>query len=244
MEALLTSLGVDPNTEFNKYEVKTFLEVAFYTKNKEMVKLLLEKGADPISGFYKHIKRYEAREEMGFDNIDDYSDALIRLNNNSISEEDKSRVKRHEFFRESFVKEFTAFIEDPNKDVDSVHYGAYTNIAKIARNPRDFTAKAIQQGDYDLVDTLLTALSIDPNKVAYISDAAAGSLLYFACINNQKEIARLLIKKGANIKFADDFGMIPLYNAIEARHLDMVEFLLENGADPNYMGRKIFSCLE
>ena len=91
---------------------------------------------------------------------------------------------------------------------------------------------------------MLTALSIDPNKVAYISDAAAGSLLYFACINNQKEIARLLIKKGANIKFADDFGMIPLYNAIEARHLDMVEFLLENGADPNYMGRKIFSCLE
>jgi len=242
VEALLTNLEVDPNTEFNEYGDKTFLEVACDMNNKEIVKLLLEKGASPISGFYKHIKLYEAKEKMGFDNIDDYSDALIRLNNNSISEEDKSRAKRHEFFRESFVKKFKAFIEDPNKDVDRLYYEAYINIFKIARNPRDFTAEAIQKGDYDLVDTLLTALNIDPNTEVYTLEGEAGSLLYFACNSNQKEIARLLIKKGANVNFDDSYKTL-LYSVMEIGHPDMVEFLLENGADPNCGEEKGKSCL-
>ncbi|QQV74751.1 hypothetical protein H6P87_00291 [Rickettsia tillamookensis] len=246
VEALLTSLRVDPNTEFNQYPTNTFLEAAL-SRNKEMVKCLLKKGADPIFGFYKMIKESKAAAEMGFDNIEDYSKAKAAINDNLIPEEEKStlnaKIKKHEFLRESFITKFKVFIEDPNKNTCDAYYKVYCDIATITNNPEYFTVKAIQQGDYDLVNTLLTAFSIAPNKVAYVlSDS--GCLLYFACINHQKEIAELLIKKGADVNFSDNYYKPPLYSAIEAGHLDMVAFLLENGANPNYMGNQIFSCLE
>ncbi|WP_256621192.1 ankyrin repeat domain-containing protein [Rickettsia sp. TH2014] len=50
---------------------------------------------------------------------------------------------------------------------------------------------------------MLTAFSIAPNEVVYILNDS-GCLLYFVCKNNQKEIAELLIKKGADVNFSDN----------------------------------------
>ena len=238
VETLLTNLEVNPNAEFNKYS--TLLEVACTENNKDIVKLLLEKGADPILLFYKHVKS-ESAEYMGFNNIDDYFKAKAAINDSLISAEEKSvlsaKIKRHEFLREDFIKESKAFIEDPNINIRHVYKEAYNNTCTIAVMPEEVIVKAIQQGDYDLVNTLLTALNVDPNTYASTLEQDFGSLLYFACKNNQKKIAGLLLEKGAYIN-------PPVQRVIQAGNLDMLEFLLENGADPNYSEGKIFSCLE
>ncbi|BDU60283.1 hypothetical protein FLA4_06930 [Candidatus Rickettsia kotlanii] len=67
-------------------------------------------------------------------------------------------IKRYEFFRENFVKECKALIEDPNTNISSVYNMAYCTVDKIARFPDTAIVKAICQGDYDLVDSMLTAI--------------------------------------------------------------------------------------
>ncbi|WP_238375521.1 hypothetical protein [Rickettsia massiliae] len=76
---------------------------------------------------------------------------------------------------------------------------AYCTVDKIARSPDTAIVKAICQGDYDLVDSILTALNIDPNTEVYTLEGEAQSFLYFVCHNNQKGIVRLLLAQGANI---------------------------------------------
>ncbi|WP_045798602.1 hypothetical protein [Rickettsia massiliae] len=48
-------------------------------------------------------------------------------------------------------------IEDPNTNISSVYNMAYCTVDKIARSPDTAIVKAICQGDYDLVDSILTA---------------------------------------------------------------------------------------
>ncbi|AFC71548.1 ankyrin repeat domain-containing protein [Rickettsia australis] len=105
----------------------------------------------------------------------------------------------------------------------------------------EFIVKAISQGNYDLVDNILIALNVDQHTYASTIEHDFGSLLYFACKHHQKKIAKLLFEKGADINFSKNYCNPPLYSAIEAGHLDMVAFLLENGF---YREGKNFSCLE
>ncbi|WP_392506091.1 ankyrin repeat domain-containing protein [Rickettsia sp. 2024-CO-Wats] len=81
---------------------------------------------------------------------------------------------------------------------------------------------------------MLTALNIDPNTEVYTLEGEAKSFLYFACHNNQKGIVRLLLAKGANI----------IHTALTAQHFDMAAFLIENGADPNYVTGDNMTYLE
>ena len=47
------------------------------------------------------------------------------------------------------------------------------------------------------------------------------------------EIIDLLISKGANINHVDDGGDTALTNAVRCNHSEIVNYLLEKGADPN-----------
>jgi ankyrin repeat protein len=47
------------------------------------------------------------------------------------------------------------------------------------------------------------------------------------------ETAQLLIRAGADVKFADRYGVTPLYLACQNGNAAMVRLLLESGADPN-----------
>ena len=121
---------------------------------------------------------------------------------------------------------------------------AYCTVDKIARSPDTAIVKAICQGDYDLVDSMLTALNIDPNTEVYTLEGEAKSFLYFACHNNQKGIVRLLLAKGANIILNHNSSMTVVHTALTAQHFDMVAFLIENGADPNYVTGDNMTYLE
>lgn len=45
------------------------------------------------------------------------------------------------------------------------------------------------------------------------------------------KLLKYLYKKGAEINALDNFGCTPLHRAIESDQIEMVEFLLEQGAD-------------
>ncbi|WP_410956182.1 ankyrin repeat domain-containing protein [Rickettsia koreansis] len=91
---------------------------------------------------------------------------------------------------------------------------------------------------------MLTSLNIDPNTEVYTLEGEAKSFLYFACHNHQKGIVRLLLAKGANIILDHNSGMTVFHTALTAQHFDMAAFLIENGADPNYVKGDNMTYLE
>ena len=48
-----------------------------------------------------------------------------------------------------------------------------------------------------------------------------------------KEVAALLIAKGADVNAKNDFGVTPLYGAASGGHKEVAELLIANGADVN-----------
>ncbi|MCP9262962.1 Poly [ADP-ribose] polymerase [Dirofilaria immitis] len=59
------------------------------------------------------------------------------------------------------------------------------------------------------------------------------SPLHYAAGFGRTDCVRALLAAGANIKQADDSGLVPLHNASSFGHIDVVKLLLENGADTN-----------
>ena len=80
--------------------------------------------------------------------------------------------------------------------------------------------------------------------------------LIIAITNNHPDVARFLIDRGADIKAVDWYGRTPLWAAVETRnmdvdnasfensidrapYLDLIQFLLERGADPNVRTKEV-----
>ena len=77
----------------------------------------------------------------------------------------------------------------------------------------------------------LVAKGADVNAVA--RNATGFTALTGAVANNHTEIAKLLVKRGAQVNYRYEGGFSPLMGAIETGNLELVNFLLANGADPN-----------
>src|SRR5437667_8668466 len=54
-----------------------------------------------------------------------------------------------------------------------------------------------------------------------------------AVSQNHNEVAKLLLKKGANVNHQYEGGFTPLMHAAFAGNVELVNLLLEKGADPN-----------
>jgi ankyrin repeat protein len=104
---------------------------------------------------------------------------------------------------------------------------------------------AARDGRMDIVRMLLDA-GADINQ----RDGNEIPSLIIAITNNHPDVARFLIDRGADIKAVDWYGRTPLWAAVETRNmdvdnatfinsidrepfLDLIQVLLERGADPN-----------
>jgi ankyrin repeat protein len=71
----------------------------------------------------------------------------------------------------------------------------------------------------------------DVNAVA--RNTTGFTALTGAVANNHTEIAKLLVKRGAQVNYRYEGGFSPLMGASEHGNLELVNFLLANGADPD-----------
>jgi ankyrin repeat protein len=84
-------------------------------------------------------------------------------------------------------------------------------------------------------------------KVAAWSDdsqAIINNAFIYACIHNQVDAVKLLLKKGAQINAIApgfDYSGTPLHNAALHGHRELVEFLIERGADVKIKDTKVGS---
>ena len=102
--------------------------------------------------------------------------------------------------------------------------------------------KAVQSQDIDLVGRLL-AEGADPNQTDIppshlwsIVETSACRPIYYACVNGDLEMVKLLIDHGATAEYREHTGWSPLRGVLfsyETDDLKIVELLLENGANPD-----------
>jgi uncharacterized protein len=88
----------------------------------------------------------------------------------------------------------------------------------------DNVAHETRQRDAGAVAQLLAGGG-DPNQADN-----GRSALAIATIDDNRQIAAMLVKAGARLNDQDDEGATPLHHAVELNHVDMVRLLLDNGA--------------
>ena len=99
-------------------------------------------------------------------------------------------------------------------------------------SPDGFTALALasylgQKGSVEY----LTENGADVNAIA--RNQTGFTALTGAASQNQNEIVKILVKKGAVVDHQYEGGFTPLMHAAAAGNMELVSLFLENGADPN-----------
>jgi uncharacterized protein len=102
----------------------------------------------------------------------------------------------------------------------------------IAYSPDGFAlvALAAYLGQKETTEYLI-GKGADVNAVA--RNTTGFTALTGAVANNHTEIAKLLVRRGAQVNYRYEGGFSPLMGASENGNVELVNFLLENGADPS-----------
>lgn len=81
--------------------------------------------------------------------------------------------------------------------------------------------------DFDILEKLLES----GEDVNAVSEATGQSILHEVAASWDKSVAEFFLQKGANIHLQDHDGKTPLHVASSTDHEEMVEWLIENGAE-------------
>ena len=108
---------------------------------------------------------------------------------------------------------------------DRLNHAQSNDVTTISQNSLPAIIKATLGNDIEQVKSLLQN-GTNPNLI-YNTNTA----LTYAARDGFIEIARLLIVNGANINWIDGEGVTPLILASFKNHLEIVELLLNHGAD-------------
>ncbi|RYV03970.1 hypothetical protein SOPP22_00710 [Shewanella sp. OPT22] len=93
---------------------------------------------------------------------------------------------------------------------------------------------AIERSDYQVVDTLLTHCSV--NRIDAISTFRGWSCMSLCMQKGDIKTAQKLLSRGANINAGCSKYNIPIYVAISAEKISMVEWLCQHGVDLEQRG--------
>ena len=200
------------NVDVNKQDTAgwTALHVAVTLGQEDLVKLLLENGADPnlanakgdiplmtaaggYLGMVEHLLEHKADPFQPDSTGDSFLHFAIGFGATTLIE---------------------AFLQ---KGFDMEMRGRYgrTPLMKAAHSQKD-----------DLV-VLLLKHGADPN----VSDDYGLTPLMFACIGKCPSIVQMLLEKGVEVNNADEDGDTALHHAASDDNMDVMNLLLSNGAD-------------
>lgn len=103
---------------------------------------------------------------------------------------------------------------------------------------------AVKARDVVLVRQLLdegadpNQTDIPPSQAWSFLEITAHRPIYYACVNGDLEIVRLLIDHNATVNYQENTGWSPLRGVLfryDANDIEIVKLVLENGADPEWM---------
>ena len=114
--------------------------------------------------------------------------------------------------------------------------GATTSSGSVKKNENLTLNQAVQRGKLDIVKQLLNnGVDINLKEESGIIPLSNGNTaLHVAAFANEKEIAKFLIKKGAEVNIRNKFASVtPLHWASMNGFDEMVDILIQNGANVN-----------
>jgi hypothetical protein len=115
------------------------------------------------------------------------------------------------------LKSFTDALRTHGKEiVEAVRNGRIEKIGKVL----------------DVHDELVNATT-DPDQPLHPSDTPAMRLIHLAVAENQGEVLRLLVERGANLNVRNAGGRLALHDCFELDHDDFAKMLIDAGAVPD-----------
>ena len=128
---------------------------------------------------------------------------------------------------------------------------AVGNVATLAEQPAGASTQRSDGNSARLIQALkgknekgalvLIGKGADVNAT---DEEYGASALHWAILNGYKEIAELLIEKGANINAKTKNGATPVYTAASSGQREILEILIARGADVNVKDEKGVSALK
>lgn len=196
---------------------KTLLIIATINKSKEIVELLLEKGAD--INIKENEENYSALWFVLNSNIDfDFASFLIK-NGANINSTDESKN--------------TLLIDAINiKSMDVVNFLLENQADVNLKNEDGYSPILIASFNKD---KKLLELLISKGGNINIKENRDNKTALWITLENKRdyEFAKYLISIGADINSVDNYNRTLLIDAVENKRLDLIKFLIENGADLN-----------
>ena len=212
----LLSSGVNPNCALNDpddtFSGATALHRAAFKGHNEVVKLLLDGGADP-----------ETADSFGntpllLATISHEEGVIKLLLDAGVSPDPDGAILTPLYWAASDGKtELVEMLLDAGADPNLTRWSVDSQIHNAAK-----------KGHKDVVKLLLEA-GAEPD----LTNSEGETPLHYAASKGHKNIVEMLLDGGADPNMATLRGRTPLQTALENFHLDVVHILIDKGARPN-----------
>lgn len=225
---ILLENGADPNLKGYHEISEPPLERAITKKSVKAVKLLLEHKANPYSLTAININCFDNAEQVGDPEVIKLLEIWKSINNNFLERAHSKLIEE--------VK--CPVIEHYNQLKHAIETNSINTVKKLLKQKVDLEVKGKEPllniaifKERDEIVKLLLDHGINPN----IRDEATGeSSVMVAIWNDNVKLLKLLIKYKADLDLFSWFGITPLIHAILFNKKEIIETLLEAGANVNY----------
>jgi ankyrin repeat protein len=214
---MILEKGQDPNIRFTKMNTSPLLVAVSYN-HPDMVKLLLEYGADVYFVGEKKQNALDIAREKGFSRIEQ-----LLLN---------PRVK----YNIKQVKQISQI-----RLLQAVSRGKFEQVRALLDQGADINVKEKKSGQTPLISASfkqrknLVQLLLDKGADVHARDINGETALMAAAAKGNTSIVKMLLEKGAHVNAEDRQKKTALVHANYNDHHQIRELLLKHGADPVYL---------
>ncbi len=135
----------------------------------------------------------------------------------------------------SLKNEFIDLSKDLDKDYNKIlmdlFYVEYNNKRDRKGKERDLL-DSITKKDIPFINYLLES-GVDANCSCDIAMTDGITPLFYAAEDNTVDIAKILLRHGANIESKTEYGATPLFHAAREGNTEIIEFFIKHGANVN-----------
>jgi ankyrin repeat protein len=213
--------AIDNGADVNEVgsEGTTPLIEAIYRRRDNLVKFLLEKGADPNLKNEKGITPLYAALDGEYGPSDLLVKTLVAAGSRVGEPVSGGWIPLHKAAEHKYG-DITAFLLENGAEVDAQNLASLTPLMCVEKNADN------------------AVLLIDAGANVRATDNKGRTPLHFAARNNNTDVAFFLLNAGADVNSRDNSGKTPLHLAFEKRWsqdtlLGFLDFMLDKGADIN-----------